>query len=215
MVYVMSDIHGDFERYQAMLQAIDFKSSSDHLYIIGDIIDRGKRGVEIARDIMRHRNSMTLIRGNHEQMCLDLLTFHKPGSRETWMINGGGSTKRALIYQTDSFTRKEILQFFLETPDYLDVSCNGTLFHLVHAWPGNNTEDRIWTRPEPSWDSPFVDRTVIVGHTCVYFLGQREKEPLKIGHFPGFIDIDCGCGNPAEFCRLSCLRLDDMAEFYV
>ncbi len=30
------------------------------------------------------------------------------------------------------------------------------------------------------------------------------------------IDIDCGCGNRnAAHRRLACLRLDDMAEFYV
>ena len=30
------------------------------------------------------------------------------------------------------------------------------------------------------------------------------------------IDIDCGCGNlRSEHRRLACLRLDDMAEFYV
>ena len=35
-------------------------------------------------------------------------------------------------------------------------------------------------------------------------------------HRDNIIDIDCGCGNlRSEHRRLACLRLDDMAEFYV
>lgn len=215
MVYVMSDIHGDFNRYQAMLKAIDFKPS-DRMYIIGDIIDRNKNGIEIALDIMmNHKDSITLIRGNHEQMCLDHLVFHKPEARNIWLHNGGAPTRRALLYQIDSSARHAILTFFQHTPDHMEIVCNGRLFHLVHGWPGNSTENRIWTRPDPLWPNPFSDRTVIIGHTCVYFLGQKDGSPLRIAHFPGFIDLDCGCGNQDPFCRLACLRLDDMMEFYV
>lgn len=43
-----------------------------------------------------------------------------------------------------------------------------------------------------------------------------DDEDLSIWHSAGIIDVDCGCGNQkAEHCRLACLRLDDMAEFYV
>ena len=34
-------------------------------------------------------------------------------------------------------------------------------------------------------------------------------------HGNGVIDIDCGCGLKTEYARLACLRLNDMAEFYV
>lgn len=41
-------------------------------------------------------------------------------------------------------------------------------------------------------------------------------EDYSIWHGNGIIDIDCGCGNlNAPHRRLACLRLDDMAEFYV
>ena len=37
-----------------------------------------------------------------------------------------------------------------------------------------------------------------------------------IMHGNGIIDIDCGCGHQkTAHRRLACLRLDDMAEFYV
>ena len=47
--YVMSDIHGEFEKYISMLQKIEFKDE-DTLYILGDVIDRGERPVDILLD---------------------------------------------------------------------------------------------------------------------------------------------------------------------
>ena len=38
MQYVMSDIHGQYDKYLAMMDKIRF-SDDDHLYIIGDVID--------------------------------------------------------------------------------------------------------------------------------------------------------------------------------
>lgn len=43
MIYVMSAIHGCYEKYRRMLDAIYF-SEKDTLYILGDVRDRGKEG---------------------------------------------------------------------------------------------------------------------------------------------------------------------------
>ena len=42
-----------------------------------------------------------------------------------------------------------------------------------------------------------------------------NSEPFKIWYGDGIIDIDCGCGNKTDLRRLACLRLEDMAEFYI
>lgn len=39
MIYVMSDIHGWDTRYRSVLKQIKLKKC-DHLYILGDVIDR-------------------------------------------------------------------------------------------------------------------------------------------------------------------------------
>ena len=64
--------------------------------------------------------------------------------------------------------------------------------------------------------SPSPDTICIVGHTPTVFLTGRTDEDCSIWHGNGILDIDCGCGNlNAPHRRLACLRLDDMAEFYV
>ena len=72
MTYVMSDLHGMYDRFIAMLEKIDF-SDSDELFIIGDIIDRGERPVDILEYVMDKPN-ITVLLGNHEVMARDLLS---------------------------------------------------------------------------------------------------------------------------------------------
>ena len=66
MKYVMSDIHGCKEEYLALLEKIQF-SEQDHLYILGDVVDRGPEPIEILQDIMK-RDNVTLLLGNHDFM---------------------------------------------------------------------------------------------------------------------------------------------------
>ena len=73
MTYVMSDIHGMYEKYLKMLDVIKF-SDDDVLYILGDIIDRGPEPIEIILDIMTRPNIVCL-KGNHKHMALDCMRY--------------------------------------------------------------------------------------------------------------------------------------------
>ena len=211
----MSDLHGELDKFQRMLEWINF-SESDHLYIIGDVIDRGSMGVDILRMIMDVPN-MTMLLGNHEQMCLSTLGPHNEfGARALWKQNGGSSTYRELLYHRTRQERNEILRFLSGLPDYLDLAVGGQKFHLVHGYPGENRDTRIWGRVEADSRSPFPDTICIVGHTPTVFLTDRHDEDFSIWHGERILDIDCGCGSmQAVHRRLACLRLDDGAEFYV
>lgn len=73
MIYCVSDIHGDFIRYQTMLKMINF-SSDDTLYVLGDVIDRGTESMRILFDMMS-RDNVIPIAGNHEYMALQCLSW--------------------------------------------------------------------------------------------------------------------------------------------
>ncbi|MBD5474847.1 MAG: fructose-bisphosphatase class III [Lachnospiraceae bacterium] len=68
MTYVISDIHGNFEKYEDMLELIHL-SDEDGLYVIGDVIDRGPDGIKILKDVMERPNAHMIL-GNHELMAL-------------------------------------------------------------------------------------------------------------------------------------------------
>ena len=215
MIYCMSDIHGELDKFERMLDLIRF-SNKDHLYILGDVIDRGTLGVDILRRIIAAPN-MTMLLGNHEQMCLSTLGPHNEfGARDRWRMNGGSSTYRELLYHRTHQERNEILRFLSGLPDYLNLTVGGQKFHLVHGCPGADRDTRIWGRVEPDSTSPYPDTVCIVGHTPTVFLTDKTDEDYSIWHGNGIIDIDCGCGHLNVMNRrLACLRLDDIAEFYV
>ena len=68
MIYCMSDIHGDYEKYRRMLEAIPLRGQ-DTLYILGDVVDRGPEPVPILLDMMQRPNVRPVL-GNHEYMAV-------------------------------------------------------------------------------------------------------------------------------------------------
>ena len=213
MVYCISDIHGEYDRYLSMLELIHF-TEEDTLYVLGDVIDRGKQGIETLLDIMGRANVQMLL-GNHEYMCLATLgPDSEIGARQLWQQNGGSVTRSDLLFGAAKAHRAKILRFLSELPDHADITVGGREFHLVHGCPADNRSDRIWNRPENNEEAPLPGVTVIVGHTPTVYLNGDDGQPHRIWHGNGIIDIDCGCGNKTELRRLACLRLNDMKEFY-
>lgn len=86
--YAISDIHGMYDAYE---EAISKLNKKDHLYIIGDVIDRGPDGIKILLDIIeRQKDSqngpeITFLLGNHELMLLatiQIMLDHSWGGAE-------------------------------------------------------------------------------------------------------------------------------------
>jgi len=212
--YVMSDIHGEADRFHAMLKKINF-SESDTLIILGDIIDRGSHGI-------------ALLLGNHEHMMLQYLSPDATGVEiRRWNKNGNTPTLMAYLKLKAKVQRK-ILDFLRTRPTHMELEVNGKPFYLVHAWPGENVHDEVWYRPEIDAPNPKHGYQVIVGHTKVLSMIKPEEariryameledrgEHLRILHAPGFVNIDCGCGADMPIKALACLQLETMLEFYV
>lgn len=224
--YVLSDIHGDGDRFHGMLEKIGF-SGSDTLYILGDVVDRGPEGISLLREIMNTPN-MVMLLGNHEYMMLQYLS---PDATEIqirrWNRNGNAPTLAA-YRKLSPGEQQKILSFLRDRPVHLEVTVNGKAFYLVHGFPGGNVHDQVWGRPGIYDPNPIPNCQLIIGHTPVLCLGRTEEEQmtygrklqrmgehLRIYHAPGFLDIDCGCGHDLGFQSLACIRLEDMLEFYV
>ena len=122
MHYVCSDIHGQYDLYQQLLQQLNLQKS-DTLYIIGDVIDRGPDSLAILKDIMGRKN-VELFLGNHELMMLDY--YDGEGLPESWMrpSNGGELTYRQIEKLTEeeksgikAFVRNAWIQKYVTAGD--------------------------------------------------------------------------------------------------
>jgi len=224
--YVMSDIHGEYDKFIKMLELIEF-DAEDRLIVLGDVIDRGTRPIDILLYMMNSPNIEFII-GNHEKMMLRYLLstgYDKHIELSTWISNGGGYT----ISQFNKLSKEEqvkIARYLAKAPWYKVVD----KYVLVHA--GINTtginragniedimriqdeEDLLWSREE-FYEYPGVEGyTVIFGHTPTPNL--RNKKEFSIWHDPIYKDkIGIDCGAVYEGGLLGCLRLEDMKEFYI
>ena len=222
----MSDLHGEAALFHAMLEKIHF-SKADSLYILGDVIDRGPDGIKLLQEIMNSPN-ITMLLGNHEYM---MMQYYHPDATAIeilrWNRNGNLPTKNRFQI-LDPSEQERIMAYLGSIPTHLEITVNSQCFYLVHAFPGENVHDEVWVRPEKDTPNPIEGTTLIIGHTPVlHMLGPKEErdgykrdlinrgEHPTILHADGFIDIDCGCSYEEPLKTLGCLRLDDMAEFYV
>lgn len=230
MVYVCSDLHGySLDKFKAFLNKIGF-CEDDFLYIIGDVIDRGKDGIKILKWLMSMYNAQLFL-GNHEQMMLDSsfvfeeitdasidnLTAAQLTAYSMWVANSGQPTIDALA-ATRQREIKYILEYLQEAPLYETVTANGRDFILTHSGLGNFSPDKKlsdYTSDELLWNRPNIDQkyfddiTVVFGHTPTVHYGEEHKG--KILFTDSWIDVDVGAGlglPPAI------LRLDDMKTFY-
>lgn len=223
MHYVMSDLHGRYDRYLKMLDLIGF-SDADQLIILGDMADRNAGGLGIMRHAKTHENIQAIL-GNHEHMLLGTLGSHNQiGAKRLWFSNGGEVTMNEWLMCCKE-EQRELLAWLEQLPSFMELSVGGRDFYLVHGWPGDTEFDRVWGRPDLESINPLGGKTLIIGHTPVPSLMRGKWEYLSKlvaegGHVrifknSEFIDIDCGCAMHASpLSRLACLRLEDLEEFY-
>ena len=232
MTYVMSDIHGDFDRYMKMLEEINLDEDKDTLYILGDVIDFGESGMKILMDMSSRPNVYPVI-GEHEYTALPLLRRLADGVSESavaklgekalaafanWGKNGGQATVRE-FFALSPDDREWIVDYLGEFAPYEEVEVGGKSFVLVHAGLKNFAADRPlddYGIDELIDESPdferiyFPDRILVTGHKPTVEINPAYKG--KIFSLNRHIDLDCGA---AYGLPLGCLCLDDMREFYV
>ena len=232
MIYVMSDLHGCYDKYMQMLKKIQF-NSDDTMYVLGDSIDRGDDGIQILLDMMKRSNVVPML-GNHEYMAYSVLkkfnveiTAYNYSSHldresiemyENWMFNGGIPTSIAFS-KLDKAAKDSIIEYLGEFDLYEELEVNDTKFVLVHGGlvgfdenkklSDYDIHDIIWGRCDYARQY-YKDKYLITGHTPTYNIDEKYKG--KIYKNNNHIAIDCGAVYGGS---LGCICLDTLEEFYV
>ena len=185
---IIGDIHGCNKTFNALIDKIAL-STLDHLFLLGDYIDRGPDSKGVLDTIFNLKEAgfqVSCLRGNHEEMMLN--AFLPPDIEEEkddddgnnedvdylkrWLKNGGKET-------LNSFGKSNVqeippqylyflaqLPFYIETEDLILVHA-GLDFHIKN--PFDNLEEMIWIR---DWyksinDKWLGERTIVHGHTPI------------------------------------------------
>lgn len=243
--YVCSDLHGCYDRYQALLQRMEKDSV---LYLLGDFLDRGPEGLRILLDALERPN-VELIAGNHELTAALLLpktvqevtqeSLEHPEELMGWLEDiaawredGGGATLAEFRILTQA-QRRQVLEELEQLPVYEELSVEGNHFILTHGGLGEAPDPRrpleeysiqelLFTRPNLSkpWES---ETYVVFGHTPTRYYFAREA------------GLDLRTMDPSQYrdeiyrrgrwigidcgCgqggRLGCLCLNTLEELYI
>jgi serine/threonine protein phosphatase 1 len=221
--YAISDIHGCYKEFLKMMDLINFKED-DELFILGDVLDRGDKPLDII-DYIRSHHNIILLKGNHEEFFIE--HFEEVDSYD-WFFNGGQTTYEQIEERGREY--EENLYEFISSLLLIKVIDKYILVHSTLNFENNyndllieeflNKQEKnicLWSRDYIGKEKQYKDYTVICGHTPVQVINETSKdEEVKILHRKGTIYMDCGCfiGN-SEGGKLACLRLNDMKEFYV
>ena len=244
MHYCISDIHGCFDDFLKLLDIISF-NDEDVLYIIGDVIDRGDKPLEII-DYIRHKSNIVLLMGNHELMAFDSL-INNPSKRfmsSLWKHNGGDTTFRECLKLSDNDFRS-FVDYLKTLSIYQELEVKGEKFLLVHGGINTNyyqdideceVEDVLWFRG-PYFEKGYQDKTLVMGHMPTKALVPYIEKAILLKDYDKdiyneeILKESVVKGNNAEIInipkrifidcgkvfgyKLACIRLEDKKEYYI
>lgn len=230
MIYVTSDLHGNYEGFLKLLDEVNFKDT-DTLYVLGDVVDRGPKPLDLLADMACRANVIPVL-GNHDYVAFTVLSqirdmqddddvedyLDAAGLRlyAWWMENEGQVTLEAFL-AADEDAREDVLDYLEEFSLYEEVDAGGFSYVLVHAGLKNFKPERAlekYNLNELIFEKPdygkvyFEDRILVTGHTPTNRI--ENCAPKKVYRGNNHLAIDLSFDN-----IIAAVRLDDGEEFYV
>ena len=83
-LYAIGDIQGCAKTFNQLLGAISFDRNEDHLWLVGDLVNRGPDSLAVLREVMSLSDNVTTVLGNHDLHLLAAAAgVRKLGSNDT------------------------------------------------------------------------------------------------------------------------------------
>lgn len=207
---VIPDIHGCAATFNALLDKIGL-TYDDQLFLLGDYINKGPNSRGVIDTILRLQDQsfqVFALRGNHEQMLVDLHGQAKYGKVR---LNIPRLHRYHGLVNRNLQILPQYAYFFENLPYYFDLGD----FLLVHAGfdfskpkPFENKDAMLWTSYFDLSEVPELNRRVIHGHNPNYL--PFIQDALSEGN--AIIPLDNGCvyKNKLHMGNLLCLDLDSL-----
>lgn len=232
MIYVTGGINGNFESYRDMLDKLSLKET-DALFVLGNVIDNGKNGIKILKDMM-FRSNIYPILGKHEYMAKNLLSILKDASGteecvsllpdgskvmfSDWLKDGGYPTLEEFL-KLDAEERDSVLDYLEEFAAYDEVEVGGRKFILVGSGIGNFSEEKDldeYSEEDFVLENAdytkiyFKDKFLITGGTPTYEIAGGKSG--KIFSAKRHLAVNCSSPNDG---KVASVCLDTMKVYYV
>ena len=224
MTYLLSDPHGEYDLFCRLMDKVKF-SGSDRLICCGDMVDKGKHSIRLAKLLFSLGNAV-LLSGNHEY---EFLKFYWALMRNADDYDAvltrlmGYFPDDGALLDWDTVDRFEALPYYYEEEHFLCVHAGapldgeGRILPLKDAEPGQLVYDRNFKDPELV---PNTKKCVFFGHTPTVNLGLAPciHPYLRTGargdHISDYYKVHLDTGTYLTGV-LGCFRLEDCEMFHV
>jgi len=119
--YIIGDIQGCYDPLQRMLEKVQFDTAKDHLWIPGDLVNRGGQSLETLRLLHSLGDRFRMSLGNHDLYLL----------KENWKFPEGGSANREMDVILHAHDRPQLMYWLQQQPMAYWSKKHATL--MVHA----------------------------------------------------------------------------------
>jgi serine/threonine protein phosphatase 1 len=213
--YVVGDVHGRLGQLRALIGSLDYDPRRDRIIFLGDLIDRGEDSpgvVNYVLELKQESENLICLRGNHEQMLLDLIEY----GDLLWLVpeNGGALTIAQYgcnyIEETSTLSLQipmSHLEFFNSmSPFYEDEQA-----YYVHAGlicgkhPSECDEETLRWKRDQVFFKRYNGKLCFFGHTPTRYLPSTNRKVSDIYICGSAVGVDTGCG-PED--PLSCVHVE-------
>ena len=207
--FAISDIHGCYRTFKLLLKQIRLQKK-DQLFILGDMINRGKNSAKVLNIILSYQAKgyqFYLLRGNHEQRILNAAYKSEEQLIKTLKKNNSIDLKRAGKEKWQDYLRlMESTYHYFNLDDYLLVHAG---FDFSLESPFEAIHPMLYKRNLKVDKKKLDNKYIVHGHTPqkISTIIQRIKDGKRR------ICIDNGCINSQTTGEgnLICLNLDSLA----
>ena len=190
--YAIGDLQGCYKEFQALLLQVDFNPSTDHLYLVGDIVARGPDSLACLDYLYTHQDSITVTLGNHD---LHLIA--------NYMLNKPANPKDKLSAVLSSEKLPAYIALLLKQP--LALWLESEQVFISHA--GLNPQ---WSIKQALQHAQFAQNCYQSSHAHDYFKHMYEQHPTswseQLSDFEKFRYI------VNYFTRMRFLTIDEQLE---
>ncbi|MGP4948268.1 MULTISPECIES: metallophosphoesterase family protein [Bacillus] len=229
-ILVISDIHGEIEKFEQLLEEAQYDAKKDQLILLGDYVDRGPNARAVIERVKELKEDGALVlKGNHEDMMIKALTTDEERSWNHWVKRNGGDktlysygfVEEDIVVNEEDFQKpilqshvlEEHVKFIQELDHYIETE----KYIFVHA--GVEPLKRVsecepytlmWIRNE-FHNGYSGEKVVVFGHTETKTLHGSENCGVYFGS-NRIIGID---GGAVYGGQLNCLELPSKKVYVV
>ncbi len=231
MIYVTAALHGYYDRYEKLLKEINLKDD-DMLFVLGDIVDGGDKGIEILMDMMLRPNIFPIL-GEHDFIAYEVLSEIEKATRDDitapiskevadkcqeWTAHGGEGTLMGFAKLSDE-DKTALIEYMEEFTIYDEISAGGCDFVLCHNMPEdfltddeleNYSAEEILSGRIDYEREYFTDKILVTGEDVTIEIDKNTHGRIFKNTY--HVAVNCGGymgGLTAAYC------LDTGEEFYV